>query len=398
MRRGRDINIIINADPTYMNRAMKFIIVHTIAHMIILGLWSYLGLSSDELSYVILPRDESYDVWVFEAASGGYGFLKYLAEHSEILYNIVSSALSNVLPRDQCIVSLDSNILRMLRNTISTTINSLKQASALSPQDTQRLDSIQKQLEVFLENIKFLYNVAHVTPHNYVVNRYLSRIIPGRLKEHFNKVIDKFVTTFSEFDGTINYYFIEEGCISEPFTQPFSVSCVIVKPIADGVSQMSLERPLRKPIIELIETARSSIDIITWVLSIDGLSDLIKALKKACSSGAKIRLLLGRGIFSDDNAYNSAINSLKKLFQELGNSIEVRLYDKGQLHAKMIIVDKVVVIQGSLNLTKAALTSNVETAQVIIDPEEVRRCAEEFDKLWNEAIAVKSPKGLKPRQ
>jgi len=108
--------------------------------------------------------------------------------------------------------------------------------------------------------------------------------------------------------------------------------------------------------------------------------------------------LLGRGIFSDDNAYNSAINSLKKLFQELGNSIEVRLYDKGQLHAKMIIVDKVAVIQGSLNLTKAALTSNVETAYAVIDPEEVRRYAEDFDKLWNEAIAVKSPEDLKPRQ
>jgi HKD family nuclease len=396
--RRNSIEKILNGDPTIMRKAMKFIVVHTLAHMIILGLWSHLGLSGDELSYVILPRDESYDIWVFEAASGGYGFLKYLAEHREILYSIISNIFHNVLQPNQCVVPLDANTLSMLRNIVSATIASLRQTSSLPPQDIQRLDSIQHQLEMLIKNIESLYSISNVTPHSYTINRCLAHIIPGRLKEHFNKVIDKFMTTFSEFDGTINYYFIEEGCISGPFTQPFSVSCVIVKPIADGVSQMSLERPLRKPIIEWIETARSSINIITWVLSIDGLSDLIKALKKACSSGAKIRLLLGRGIFSDDNAYNSAINSLKKLFQELGNSIEVRLYDKGQLHAKMIIVDKVVVIQGSLNLTKAALTSNVETAYAVIDPEEVRRYAEDFDKLWNEAIAVKSPEDLKPRQ
>jgi HKD family nuclease len=59
---------------------------------------------------------------------------------------------------------------------------------------------------------------------------------------------------------------------------------------------------------------------------------------------------------------------------------------------------EVAVIQGSLNLTKAALTSNVETAYAVIDPEEVRRYAEDFDKLWNEAIAIKSPEDLKPRQ
>jgi len=399
--RKRGIDRILNADSTYMNKAMKFIIVHTIAHMIVLGLWSYLGLSSDELSYVILPSkdpSDSFEIWIFEAASGGYGFLKYLAEHREILYNIISSALSNVLPRDQCIVSLDSNTLSMLRNTISIAISNLKQVSPLSPQVVQRLDSIRDQLEKFLKNIEQLYNKANITPHNYVVNRCLADIIPGRLKEHFNKVIDKFMTTFDKFDGTINHYFIEEGCVSGPFIQPFSVSCVIAKPIADGVSQTSLERPLKRPIIEWIKVTRSSIDITTWVLSIDGLNDLIKALKKACERGAKIRLLLGGGVLSDNDAYNSAVNSLKKLFQELEQCIEVRLYNKEQLHAKMIIIDGVTVVEGSFNLTKSALTTNIENAHVIIDPENVRERVEKFNNLWNEATTIRKPEDLKPEQ
>jgi len=408
--RKRIINEILNADPTYMNKAMKFIIVHTIAHMIILGLWSYLGLSSDELSYVILPSkdsSDSYDVWIFEAASGGYGFLKYLAEHREELYNIISGALSNILSRDQqdyrnqCVASLDSNTFSLLRNIISTTVNSLRQSSPLSPQDIQDLDTAQIRLEIFLKNIKYLYNNAHVTPHSYVVNRCLADIIPGRFKEHFNKVTDKFMATFDRFDGTVGNYFIEEGCISGSFIQPFSVSCLIAKPIANGIVQTSLERPLKKPIIEWVKMARSSIDITTWVLSVEGLDDLVKALKKACKEGAKIRLLLGGGVLSDNDAYNSAVNSLKKLFQELGQCIEVRLYNlynKEQLHAKMIIMDGITVIEGSFNLTKSALTTNIENANVIIDPENVRERVEKFNKLWNEATTIRKPEDLKPKQ
>lgn len=77
------------------------------------------------------------------------------------------------------------------------------------------------------------------------MNRCLSHIVPGRLKEYFNKVIDKFIATFDKFDDIAGHYFIEKGCISGPFIHSFSVSCVIVEPIADGVSQMSLESPLR---------------------------------------------------------------------------------------------------------------------------------------------------------
>jgi cardiolipin hydrolase len=220
-------------------------------------------------------------------------------------------------------------------------------------------------------------------------------MIPGKFKEHFNKVIDKFMATFNRFDGTIGHYFIEEGCLSGSFIQPFSVSCLIAKPIANGISQTSLERPLKKSIIEWVKMARSSIDITTWVLSVNGLDDLIKALKKACEGGAKIRLLLGGGVLSDNDAYNSAVNSLKKLFQELEQCIEVRLYNKEQLHAKMIIIDGIIVVEGSFNLTKSALTTNIENAHVIIDPENVRERVEKFNKLWNEAATIRKPEDLK---
>jgi HKD family nuclease len=391
------IEKIFNSDQTNLRRAMKFIVVHTLTHMIILGLWSYLGLLSDELSYIITPKNESFEVWIFEATSGGYGFIKYLAEHGEALYNIiVSNALHNVLQPNQCVVSADISTLSMLSSIVLTTVNNLRHV--LPKQQVRRLDYIQERLERLINNISLLYSSHNVTPHNYVINRCLARIISGELREYFNKVIDKFLTTFNMFDGTLNYYFIEEGCMSGPYIQPFSVSCVIAKTVFDGVSKSSLEIPLKKSIIEWINTARSNIDISTWVLSVHDSDDLVKALKNVCDKGARIRLLLGKGVFSDENAYSSAINSLKQLFQRLGDRIEVRFYDKGQLHAKMVIIDSIAVIHGSFNLTKAALTSNIEKAQVTINPEEVKRNVEEFDKLWSEAITIKKPEDLKPKQ
>ncbi|MCC6056995.1 MAG: phospholipase D family protein [Desulfurococcaceae archaeon] len=124
----------------------------------------------------------------------------------------------------------------------------------------------------------------------------------------------------------------------------------------------------------------------------------MKALKKACRGGVKIRLLLGGGVLSDNDAYNSAVNSLKKLFQELEQCIEVRLYNKEQLHAKMIIIDGIIVVEGSFNLTKSALTTNIENAHVIIDPENIRERVEKFNNLWNEATTIRKPEDLKPSQ
>jgi HKD family nuclease len=101
-------------------------------------------------------------------------------------------------------------------------------------------------------------------------------------------------------------------------------------------------------------------------------------LKKAYERSARVKLLLGP--------------------QELEQCIEVKFYNKEQQHAKMIIMDEIAVIERSFNLTKSALTTNIENAQVVIDPKNVRKRVEEFNKLWSEAITIRKPEGLKPSQ
>jgi len=389
--RKKILHSIFSGNITEMQRAIRFIVIHTIAHMILMNLWSTLGLSSDELSYVIVPRNDSFNVWIFEATSGGYGYLRHLAEHREALYSIISDALQSSVDSRHCVVSVDKNTLSMLYSLVSSTINGLKLAL---PQQAVQLDSVHIRLQTLIDNISMLYNSYNITPHDYTVYRCLANIIPGELKEHFNKVIDKFLEVFNLFDGTIGKHYIEEGCISGPFLQPFSVSCSISKTLAVGISQQSIELPLKGSVLKWIKTAKSSIDIMTWVLSVYDFDELVKALKKACENNAKIRILLGKGIFSDENALNIAVKSLERLFQDLGKCLEARLYEKEQLHAKMILIDGITLIQGSFNLTKAALTSNKESALIIMKPEEVKKISEEFNKLWNEAKPITKPNDL----
>jgi len=393
-RLGSTLSKELNVSVSDLQKAVKFIAIHTIIHMLMLNLWSTLGLSSDELSYVIVPKDDSFEAWIFEAASGGYGYLRYLAEHREMLYNIVVNALQNVPSPNQCVVFTDSNtgnnIISMLRNMVTNTISGLK---STLPQYTKQLDDVNKQLNQFIDNIAMLYRNYNVAPHTYTVYRCLASIIPGELREHMSKVIERFLSIFSLFDGGIGSYYIEEGCIFGPFLQPFSISCCIAESLEKGVFQQGIDLPLKKPVIEWIKTAKTSIDVATWVLSIHNFKDLIKALRDACKNGAKIRILLGQGIYSDESASKSAIDSLNSLFQDqdLRKCLEVRLYTKEPLHAKMILVDGVTLIQGSFNLTKAALTSNKESAFIINEPEEVQKVSEEYNKIWSKSVPITKP-------
>jgi len=381
----------LDVSESDLQKAIKLIAIHTIIHMLMLNLWFTLGLSSDELSYVIVPKDDSFEAWVFEAASGGYGYLRYLAEHREMLYNIVINTLQNAPSPNQCVVfpgsNTGNNIISILRSMVKSTISGLK---STLPQHAKQLDDVNKKLDQFLDNIADLFRKYNVTPHAYTVHRCLVSIIPGELREHMSKVIERFLSTFSLFDGGIGSYYIEEGCTYGPFLQPFSISCCIAETIKTGVSQKSIDLPLKKPIIEWIKTAKTSIDVSTWVLSIHNFKELRNALREACNNGAKIKILLGQGIYSDESALKSAIDSLNSLFQDqdLGKCLEVKLYAKEPLHAKMILIDGVTLIQGSFNLTKAALISNKESAYIINEPEEVRKASEEYNRMWNKSTPI----------
>lgn len=63
--------------------------------------------------------------------------------------------------------------------------------------------------------------------------------------------------------------------------------------------------------------------------------------------------------------------------------IEVRHdQDEGYMHHKFAIVDRKVMITGSLNWTTQAIQSNRENVLIIEDPDCVKVFLAEFEKLW----------------
>ncbi len=76
-----------------------------------------------------------------------------------------------------------------------------------------------------------------------------------------------------------------------------------------------------------------------------------------------------------------AIESLTTIASSLG--LELNIQCKPNLHAKFIVIDNEMVLQGSLNPTSAGMLENDELLNVFKNPAVVKRHQEIFDKLWN---------------
>jgi phosphatidylserine/phosphatidylglycerophosphate/cardiolipin synthase-like enzyme len=55
------------------------------------------------------------------------------------------------------------------------------------------------------------------------------------------------------------------------------------------------------------------------------------------------------------------------------------------IHAKIYIVDDAIALTGSANLTKKALAENYENIELKTNPDEVKRLADNFVEIWNNA-------------
>ncbi|EPQ10134.1 Mitochondrial cardiolipin hydrolase [Myotis brandtii] len=76
----------------------------------------------------------------------------------------------------------------------------------------------------------------------------------------------------------------------------------------------------------------------------------------------------------------------------IGHGIQVRHdQDLGYMHHKFAIVDKKVLITGSLNWTTQAIQNNRENVLIMEDEDYVRLFLEEFEHIWEEFNPTKYP-------
>lgn len=140
-------------------------------------------------------------------------------------------------------------------------------------------------------------------------------------------------------------------------------------------NELLLGSEFTKRVIELIDEAERSIYIFMfdwkWYkndFSCD-VSLINQALVRAARRGVKVQTLLN---------YPDLVELLNNL-----NIIARRANVKKLLHAKSIVIDENIIILGSHNLSKEAMTANVEMSLVISDTELAARIINYFQTIWS---------------
>lgn len=135
------------------------------------------------------------------------------------------------------------------------------------------------------------------------------------------------------------------------------------------------DQPVAARIVELIEAAEHSIELMAFNLTSDPIAD---ALLEAAQRSVRVR-----GVFETTQASNQG-SDLERLAQA---GIEV-VYDATprNMHHKVIVIDDRVVITGSYNFSRSAEEQNDENLLVIFSPELAEQYLIEFRRLRTEGL------------
>jgi phosphatidylserine/phosphatidylglycerophosphate/cardiolipin synthase-like enzyme len=136
-----------------------------------------------------------------------------------------------------------------------------------------------------------------------------------------------------------------------------------------------------KLLIDVIRSAKSTLDIASYSLTYP---DIIQSIKDAKKRGVSVRVISDK-IQSSGKAQKEAL----KILGSSGIPIKINTHS-GLMHLKVTIADKRIATTGSFNYTKAASTTNDEVLMVVHDETVAKSFAEQFQGMWNDTTGFKS--------
>jgi len=136
-------------------------------------------------------------------------------------------------------------------------------------------------------------------------------------------------------------------------------------------------------VIQAIVESQGTIDILlSSVSTVD--NPILPALTKAAGRGVEVRVLLD----ASDWAPDITTKNLPILTYFLENGIQARFDDPAvTLHSKLIIIDREIVILGSSNWNRYALTEHRQADVWVQETSIATFFGEYFDGLWNGSLA-----------
>jgi phosphatidylserine/phosphatidylglycerophosphate/cardiolipin synthase-like enzyme len=134
-------------------------------------------------------------------------------------------------------------------------------------------------------------------------------------------------------------------------------------------------------LLSLIQEAKDSIQFMAYSFTANDLGDAI--IQRAAEG------LTVAGVMDDDQIISNQ-GTEYDAFTQAGLDVR-RDGNAGQMHHKVIIIDRSIVITGSYNFSSSADTSNDENVVILYSPEAAAKYLEEFQKVYNQAQPVLPP-------
>lgn len=344
----------------------NFILVHTLAHVIINIVTSIVNqaISADYIYYIEHPifGDISTSVYVLESIYGGFGYLK---------------TLSTMINRgDQILRKILDNLTQMYKDHEKRFNSSLSNLSGVIKNFTGRLDNdlLRRTLDIFQGWANGPFPTTF--PHHFVIRNYLGERYSSVIKDR--QVFKDMIAALPLcWDGCNMCVGMDRGCMFGPYDQPFLISRKIVSEFIKthtdwlGKNTFSFTTNLYTVFKDLINLAENEIKIISpWISK-----EIIDELKNV----KKEKDLLITIVCLDDKNNSEAIREAEKNGMRIVKIPSIN--EQGIIHSKIMIIDDAIALAGSANFTINGLTKNIETEMVIIDPNEIVKLTEQFNKI-----------------
>jgi len=133
---------------------------------------------------------------------------------------------------------------------------------------------------------------------------------------------------------------------------------------------------------ELIGSARECICLAVFIAKydpddpVDPANDLLRLLAEKAREGVEVRVLV-------DDVTAERYPETLRLLSTSGAAVRLDPSPRTTMHAKLLIVDRRLVLVGSHNWSEAALSYNWEASVLTGDPEVVGSAVEWFERLWS---------------
>jgi len=146
-------------------------------------------------------------------------------------------------------------------------------------------------------------------------------------------------------------------------------------------ARFSPEGGIEQAILSLVQSAKIEIVMAAYSFTNGAVANaLVTALKK----GVKVSIVM------DKSETHGAQAKIHDLLERAGAKIRLSHPHGGIMHDKYLVIDGQTVEWGSYNYTNRAEHSNFENATVLSDPDIAEAYEQNFNKIWNFAVAEKT--------